>query len=89
MLCICKYNPKRDIKEVDQFGFCNLTESVKNGYVPNNLEASPDSFNGIESPDAILGKPSDQFEAMRMQDSLVKSLKGSKKVASASTDKNE
>lgn len=85
----CKYNSVRDIKEVDQFGFVNLTDSVKNGFVPSNLESTAGQYNDIDSPDSILGKPSDQFEAMRMQDMLVKGVKDSKVKSSATSDKNE
>lgn len=63
---ICKYDKKRDIQDVSQFGYVDLVESVKNGVVPANLQVQDAKFNGIEDPRSIIGKPSDTFEAYKM-----------------------
>lgn len=72
-----KFNPEVDLQEVDQFGFIDLVKAFQNGYVPGNNNSSQLEFTDCEDPSAILGKPTDAFEAMRMQDSLVKGIKGS------------
>ena len=73
MICECKYNPVKDIHDVDQFGFIDLQECLANGEVPATIADSEDQYNGIEDPGEILGKPSDVFEAYKMAD-YVKSV---------------
>lgn len=68
MKCICKYDDKKDIKEVDQFGFIDLAECLANGEVPSTIADSEADYNGIEDPSEILGKPSDVFECYKMAD---------------------
>lgn len=68
MICECKFDPKKDIHEVDQFGFIDLQECLANGEVPASIADSEDQYNGIEDPAEILGKPSDVFDAYKMGD---------------------
>ena len=68
MICECKYNPVKDISDVDQFGFIDLQECLANGEVPSTIADSEDQYNGIEDPSEILGKPSDVFECYKMGD---------------------
>lgn len=68
MFCICKFNPEKDIKDVDQFGFVDLNDCLANNEVPASIADSDDQYNGIDDPAEILGKPSDVFEAYRMGD---------------------
>lgn len=68
MKCICKFNEIRDVHEVDQFGFIDLAECLSQGVVPSSISNTEDAYNDIDSPDNIMGKPSDVFEAYRMQD---------------------
>lgn len=72
---IIKHNPETDIAEVDQFGFIDINKAFQNGYVPGNNSSVTLDFDGEVDPSAIMGKPSDVFEAMRMQDSMMNSLK--------------
>lgn len=67
------FNKDKDIQEVDQFGFIDLVKSFQNGYVEGNSDIKAESFNDIEDPASILGKPSDVFEALRMQDAALES----------------
>ena len=68
MVCECRFDPEKDIHEVDQFGFIDLKECLANGEVPASIADSEDQYNGIEDPGEILGKPSDVFEAYKMGD---------------------
>lgn len=74
MVQIIKYNSETDIAEVDQFGFIDITKAVQNGYVPGSNSSVTAEFDDCDDPSAIVGKPSDAFEAMRMQDSLMKGI---------------
>ena len=78
------YNPDRDLQEVDQFGYIDLVEAFRNGYVPGEAEAQMDRYNDIEEPSSIIGKPSDCFEAMRMQDEILKNSSARAKFEKAS-----
>lgn len=62
----CLFNKKRDISPVSQFGYVDLVESVANGVVPSVLQMQDSRFNGVEDPRALVGKPSDVFEAYKM-----------------------
>lgn len=78
------YNPDRDLQEVDQFGYIDLTKAFENGYVPGDVEAIAENYNEIDEPASIYGKPKDCFEAMRMQDVIVANAKkGTSSVESA------
>lgn len=68
MICECRFDPKKDIYDVDQFGFIDLQECLANGEVPASIADSEDQYNGIEDPGEILGKPSDVFDAYKMGD---------------------
>lgn len=61
------FDPVKDIAPVDQFGFIDLKSALATGVVPSQLPDSDTDYNGIENPDAILGKPRDIFEAMDAQ----------------------
>lgn len=69
----CVYNEMTDLHDVDQFGFVDLVECLENGQVPSTISDSEPQYNDIDDPGSILGKPSDVFEAYRMQD-YVKSV---------------
>ena len=81
-----RFDKNRDVQEVDQFGFVDLVKAFQNGYVPGDLEGDDSAYNDIEDPSSIVGKPHDPFEAMRMQDSIVKSVQNSEAAKPSSTD---
>lgn len=86
-----KFDPLRDIQEVDQFGFVDLVKAFEKGYVPGTADIREQDFNDIEEPASIVGKPSDAFEAMRMQDALIEGVKSAKAAAakqSSAKDEN-
>lgn len=75
MRTVCKYDSSCDIQEVDQIGYVDLNRSIEAGFVPNDLGSFESQFDGEEvDPESLLGKPSDRFEAMRMQESLAKGI---------------
>lgn len=84
----CKYDPKKDIAEVDQFGFVDLNESIANGFVPNDLGSVSNEFDGTDiDPESIIGKPKDTFEAMRMQEKLADGIRKSNQKSDSSNNK--
>lgn len=62
-----KYDPVRDLKPVDQFGFIDLKSALDSSVVPSQLPDSDSDYNGIDEPAQVLGKPHDIFEAMDAQ----------------------
>lgn len=72
MEVVTEFDPLRDIAETSQSGYVDLYELLGHGVVPSNLNVAPESFNDIEDPRSIYGKPSDQFEAMSMAKDLNK-----------------
>lgn len=71
----CKFNSKVDNHDVDQFGYVNLAESLENGIVPSEIADSEPSYNEIDDPSTIIGKPRDVFEAYSLQDYALKTGK--------------
>lgn len=61
------FDPVKDISPVDQFGFIDLKSALATGVVPSQLPDSDLDYNGIDNPEAVLGKPRDIFEAMDAQ----------------------
>lgn len=61
------FDPVRDVAPVDQFGFIDLKVALVSGNVPSQVAESESDYNGIQNPEAILGKPHDIFEAMDAQ----------------------
>lgn len=66
------YNPDTDCGEASQSGFVVLDDLLGRGIIPDGLNVSPESFNDIDDPRSIYGRPSDQFEAMTMAKELNK-----------------
>lgn len=77
------FDKNRDLKEVETYGFVDLTLSLRTGSVPSDVSASVSNYNGIEDPQSIIGSPSDVFEALRMHDEIKNNA------SSASADGND
>lgn len=73
MECVCKYNPVTDLSPVDEFGYVDLVECLAKGEVPASLGNTDDVYNDIDDPSTIIGKPRDNFEAIRMMDAIKRS----------------
>lgn len=67
---VFKFDPLRDIRDVDQTGYVDLALAFAMNSIPANIEADVDSYNGIEDPASILGSPKDVFEAAQMRESI-------------------
>lgn len=75
----CLYNPERDLKAVEPFGFVDLKDAYINHCVPSQVGDSESDYNGIEDPSSIVGKPSDVFDALSMSADLDKRVSDAKK----------
>lgn len=60
------FDKVKDLFDVDQFGYVNLSEALTTGVVDSSLKIEESLFNGIDDPASIIGKPRDVFEAYRM-----------------------
>lgn len=70
----CLYDPCKDLKPVDSFGWLDVAEAYVNKSVPSDIVTQETDFNNIDDPSSILGKPTDVFHALRMQDSIEASV---------------
>ena len=68
---VCKYDPIRDIQKVDITGFVDLVHANASNSVPANIVADETKFNEIDDPNSIAGRPSDVFDAMQMNKSVL------------------
>lgn len=78
----CLFDPVRDQNPVDQFGFIDLKTALDSSNIPSQLPDADSDYNGIQNPEAILGKPRDIFEAIDSQKALEEASKVSKSDAS-------
>lgn len=62
------YSEVTDLKAVDQIGWIDLGEAVKNGYVPAGIGQDDASFNGIDDPASIMSRADDVFGLYRQAD---------------------
>lgn len=63
----CAFDPVRDLRPVDQFGFVDLKVALDSSMVPSQMPGSDSDYNGIEDPEQVLGTPRDIFEAIDAQ----------------------
>ena len=61
----CEYNPVVDVAAVEQNGFIDLAKANAMSSIPSDISNSDMSYNGIEDPNSIAGRPSDVFEAVQ------------------------
>lgn len=67
-----KQSPRFDPKCDRQAAICGLSiqlgEAQRTGRIPAYLGPSEAEYNGIQNPSNIVGRPRDQFDAIRMQE---------------------
>lgn len=64
------FDPVRDMRPVDQFGFIDLKTALENSVVPSQMPGSDEDYNGIDDPSKVLGSPRDIFEAIDAQNAF-------------------
>lgn len=60
------FDKRKDMEEVDQFGWLNLCEAYHNGTVSGDLAVTKEEFSPCEHVEAMIGRPADEFDAIRM-----------------------
>lgn len=58
-----KYNPNKDLKQVQPNGALDLKKAFANGTIPADLQVQDSRFNEISNPAAIVGRVSDTIDA--------------------------
>lgn len=78
MKCLAKYDPNRDVAEVQQHVAVDLADCFKNHVVPSQVNEEELQYGNIENPSQIAGRPSDIFEAMQANRSFSEALESKK-----------
>lgn len=68
------FDPNRDLKEVDQFGFVNLNEAFEKGVIPSVVEETGETFNGVSNPGTLISHASDVFDGLRKAEYVRRTL---------------
>lgn len=84
MDCICKYDPERDIAEVNDYGFVDIVKANQTSTIDAPLALQEKQFNGIEDPRSIGDRPSDEFEMIQANHVIL----GYKEPASEASEKD-
>lgn len=66
----CHYNPERDINPVDPEGVVNLKDAFVNGLIPDDVSVGDAEYDNNDNPRSIIGRPSNEFEAIHLQKTL-------------------
>lgn len=64
------YDSVRDVMPVQPYGFIDLRKALETKHIPADASAVPASFNGIDEPAAVLGRPADAFDSLAMQETI-------------------
>lgn len=64
------FNSRKNKKAVDPFGFVDIVKVIHSNTLPATEADGANTYNGIDDPGSILGKPHDIFEAMHMQSAI-------------------
>lgn len=84
------YNRAKDLHPVDGISCgIDLRAAYVNNAVPSNISGGDVDFNDVESPDGIMTRPSDTFEAYRQKEYVQSALKGSGSLGADTTPKGE
>lgn len=67
---VCEFDAKKDFQEVEQGLVYSLSDALKTGVVKES-GISLDT-NGIDDPEAVLGRVSDRFDAIEAQRAIRK-----------------
>lgn len=70
----CKFDPEKDLREVDQFGHVDLHDAFVNSAIPSDLQAQVGNFNNIDDPSLVRPRPADVFEGMQAEKSYARTV---------------
>ena len=74
MKCICVYDERADVSQVQQHVAVDLEEAFVNAVLPSQVGDDDLQFGNIDGPSRVYGKPSDVFEAMQLNRSFKSAL---------------
>lgn len=77
------YNPECDIMQVEPAAAIDIKEVYNSGIVPVAAPSFVDHYNDCQDPDAIVGRPRNDFDADRMVHSVNEGIKEAKLAAKA------
>lgn len=64
------YDKRRDRFEVSQSGFLDLCQAFEHNSVPADFAQDDASYNDVEDPSKVIGRPKDGFELMHYKQSV-------------------
>lgn len=67
---VCGYDPRRDICAVVPTDVIDLKEAFVNGFIPDNVVVGDTEYDGNDEPASIIGRPSNDFEAIHLLQTL-------------------
>lgn len=76
----------KDLQIVEQVGFVDLRRAYEDASVPSDLGVDESTYNGIDDPSSIIGRPDDVFAAHRAGEAY-KAAQSAKEAKAKSGDK--
>lgn len=64
------YDKSRDKYEVSQSGYLDLSSAFANHCVPPEIPMDETSYNEVDDPSKVIGKPKDAFDMMQYNQSV-------------------
>lgn len=65
-----QYNPDRDIAPVSQVDVIDIADAYVHGMIPDNVVAPDVEFDGNDEPGKVWKRPSNNFEAIHLLESV-------------------
>lgn len=71
MKCVTKYDPLKDVSQVENSGYVDLVKANQTSQIDVPLQLSEEHYNGIDDPKSIGTRPSDVFETMQANKAIL------------------
>lgn len=79
----CHYNPDTDVSAVVPTDVIDIADAFVNGIIPENVIAPDSDYDNSDTPDKVWKRPSNEFEAIHMAESIKQYLSSAKSEAEA------
>ena len=78
------YNPERDLKAVEPMLAIDLKEVYVTGIIPTQVPSFVDRYNNCDDPNAVVGRPRNDFDADRIISSVNAGIREAKSAETGS-----
>jgi hypothetical protein len=82
MIFDCVFDPIKDVREVDQFGYVDLREVLETGVVPSESAVEDTEYTDIDDPESLKGRPRTNFDMVDAGNNILRQAEGVQQIKS-------